>query len=171
VAVDPTRVVTGFGFSAASTADQQVAETFLAVRHLADPRLPSVGSPFYSVPYVADKGFEGEENHRRWLDRYAARVVHPSATVVSPGPNGLEGGWPASARSSRRSTISCSTTSGSTGSDLTSGVGCGLGWQREWRYTTSVCGSVSNSDVPAWPLPTCWDGDLNSHQAFKSLRQ
>ncbi len=21
--------------------------------------------------------------------------------------------------------------------------------------------------APGWPLPTCWDGDLNSHQAFK----
>jgi hypothetical protein len=31
-AVDPTGVVRGFGFSSASTADQQVAETFFAVR-------------------------------------------------------------------------------------------------------------------------------------------
>lgn len=77
VAVDPTGVVTGFGFSAASTADQQVAETFFAVRHRPNPRLPSVGAAFSSGSYVADKGFEGEENHRRWLDRYGARVVHP----------------------------------------------------------------------------------------------
>jgi hypothetical protein len=33
VATDPTGVVTGFGFCAASIADQQVAETFFAVRH------------------------------------------------------------------------------------------------------------------------------------------
>jgi hypothetical protein len=26
---------------------------------------------------VADKGFEGEENHRRWLECYGARVIHP----------------------------------------------------------------------------------------------
>jgi hypothetical protein len=26
---------------------------------------------------VADKGFEGAENHRRWLDRYGARIIHP----------------------------------------------------------------------------------------------
>lgn len=77
VAVDPTGVVTGFGFSAASTADQQAAETFFAVRHRPHPRLPSVGSTFSSGPYVADKGFEGEENHRRWLDRYGVRLVHP----------------------------------------------------------------------------------------------
>jgi hypothetical protein len=77
VAVDPTGVVTGFGFCAASTADQQAAETFFAVRHRPEPRLASVGAAFYSGPYVADKGFEGEENHRRWLDRYGACVIHP----------------------------------------------------------------------------------------------
>ena len=77
MAVDPTGVVTGFGFCAASTADQQAAETFFAVRHRPNPRLASVGSAFSSGPYVADKGFEGEENHRRWLERYGARVAHP----------------------------------------------------------------------------------------------
>ena len=30
-----------------------------------------------SGPYVADKGFEGEDNHRRWLDRYGARLICP----------------------------------------------------------------------------------------------
>jgi hypothetical protein len=28
-------------------------------------------------PYVADKGFEGAENHLRWLKGYGARVIHP----------------------------------------------------------------------------------------------
>src|ERR671932_2428458 len=74
VAVDPTGVITGFGFSAASATDQQVAETFFVTRHLPNPRLSSVGSPA-AGPYVADKGFEGEENHRRWLDRYGARII------------------------------------------------------------------------------------------------
>jgi hypothetical protein len=60
VATDPTGVVTGFGFCAASAADQ-----------------PSVGSAFSSGAYVADKGFEGEENHRRWLDSYGVRIIHP----------------------------------------------------------------------------------------------
>lgn len=77
VAVDPTGVVPGFGFCAASIADQQAAETFFAVRPRPNPRLSSVGSAFYSGPYVTDKGFEGEENHGRWLDRYGARVIHP----------------------------------------------------------------------------------------------
>jgi hypothetical protein len=27
--------------------------------------------------YVIDKGFEGEDNHRRWLDRYGARLICP----------------------------------------------------------------------------------------------
>ena len=76
VAVDPTGVITGFGFSAASTTDQQVAETFFALRHRPNPRLPSVGSAG-AGSYVTDKGFEGEENHRRWLDLYGARVIHP----------------------------------------------------------------------------------------------
>ena len=76
VATDPTGVVTGFGFCAASVADQQVAESFFAVRHRPNPRLLSVGSAF-SGAYVADKGFEGEDNHRRWLDRYGVRIIHP----------------------------------------------------------------------------------------------
>src|SRR5215207_9558897 len=29
-------------------------------------------------------------------------------------------------------------------------------------------GSTISSAAPAWPLLTCWDGDLNSHQAFLS---
>jgi hypothetical protein len=76
VATDPTGVVTGFGFCAASVADQQVAESFFAVRHRPNPRMLSVGSAF-SGAYVADKGFEGEDNHRRWLDLYGVRIIHP----------------------------------------------------------------------------------------------
>ena len=87
VAVDPTGVVTSFSFCAASTADQQAAETFFAGRHRPNPRLPSVGLAFYSEPYVTDKGYEGEENHRRWFDRYGVRVVHP------PRPNSPKP-WP-----------------------------------------------------------------------------
>jgi Transposase DDE domain len=75
-AVDPTGVITGFCFGAASTADQQMAETFFAVRAKPNPRLISVGS-VSSGPYIADKGFEGAENHRRWLESYGAQVIHP----------------------------------------------------------------------------------------------
>jgi hypothetical protein len=57
-------VITGFCFVAASTADQPLAETFFDVRANPNPRLASVGAAF-SEAYVADKGFEGAENHRR----------------------------------------------------------------------------------------------------------
>jgi hypothetical protein len=76
VAVNPVGVVTGFGFSAASTTDQQVAETLFAVRHQPDQRLVTVGCAAQG-PYVADKGFEGAENHRRWHECYGARIIHP----------------------------------------------------------------------------------------------
>jgi len=75
-AADPTGAITGFCFGAASIADQQLAETFLALRAHPNPRLISVGS-ISSGPYVADKGFEGAENHRRWQESYGARVIHP----------------------------------------------------------------------------------------------
>lgn len=76
VAVDPSGVITGFCFGAASTADQKLAETFFAVRAQPNPRLISVGS-ICSGPYITEKGFEGAENHRRWLESYGARVIHP----------------------------------------------------------------------------------------------
>jgi hypothetical protein len=75
-ATDPTGVITGFCFGAASTADQQMAETFFAVRAQPNRSLCSVGSTS-SGPYIADKGFEGAENHRRW--RELRGVHHPSA--------------------------------------------------------------------------------------------
>jgi hypothetical protein len=86
-AVDPTGVVTGFGFSAASTADQPLAETFFAARAQPNPRLGSAGSAALG-PYVLDKGFEGAENHRRWLDRYGALLICP------PKRNAREVVWP-----------------------------------------------------------------------------
>ena len=75
-AIEPSGVITGFCFGSASTADQPLAETFLAVRANPDPRLLSVGAAFSGI-YVADKSFEGTENHRRWLECYGAEVVHP----------------------------------------------------------------------------------------------
>ena len=36
------------------------------------------------------KGFEGEENHRRWLECYGARVIHPpKRNSREPWPKGL----------------------------------------------------------------------------------
>ena len=87
IAVDPKGVITGFGFSAASIADQPLAETFFTARERPSPRLSSVGAAA-SGCYVADKGFEGAENHRRWLDLYGARIVHP------PKRNSRKRSWP-----------------------------------------------------------------------------
>jgi hypothetical protein len=87
LAVDPTGVITGFGFASASTKDQPLAESFFALRARPDPRLRSAGS-VASGPYVVDKGFEGEDNHRRWLDRYGARVICP------PKRDGRKRSWP-----------------------------------------------------------------------------
>ena len=75
-AVGPSGVIPGFCFGAASTADQPLAETFFALRAAPNRRLLSVGSAFLGT-YVADKGFEGAENHRRWLECYGAEVIHP----------------------------------------------------------------------------------------------
>jgi Transposase DDE domain len=75
-AVDPTGVITGFCFGAASTADQQLAETFFALRARPNERLLSVGSAAAGL-YIADKGFEGAENHRRWLQSYGVHLIHP----------------------------------------------------------------------------------------------
>ena len=75
-AIEPSGVITGFCFGSASTAEQPLAETFFALRANPNPRLISVGAAFSGI-YVADKGFEGTENHRRWLACYGAEVVHP----------------------------------------------------------------------------------------------
>jgi hypothetical protein len=50
------------------------------VRRSSGPRLSSASD-------VAEKGFEGEENHRRWLESYEADVIHP------PKRNSRKGSW------------------------------------------------------------------------------
>ncbi len=88
VAVSKEGVITGFGFSCASTAEQPLAETFFDSRSHSDPPLASVGRAAASGCYVADKGFEGAENHLRWLERYGARIIHP------PKRNSRRQSWP-----------------------------------------------------------------------------
>jgi hypothetical protein len=61
-AVDSSGLIKGFCFGAASAADQQLAETYFALRARPNRRLISVGSAAWG-PYIADKGFEGAENH------------------------------------------------------------------------------------------------------------
>ena len=86
-AIDPSGVITGFCFSAASAADQHVGETFFAMIAQPNRRLISVGSAS-SGPYVVDKGFEGAENHQRWLELYGAQLICP------PKRNARKGRWP-----------------------------------------------------------------------------
>ncbi len=73
-AITPQGVITGFGFAAASTHDQPLAETFFAARARLAAGLRSVGSPAHGV-YLADKGFAGEEPHAQWRERYGAQVI------------------------------------------------------------------------------------------------
>ena len=81
------------------TADQHLAGTFFAVRAAQpNPELPSVGS-ISSGPYtrLADEGFEGAEDHRRWLHTATGRrrsSIHPNATAASPGRSARGVGWP-----------------------------------------------------------------------------
>lgn len=74
LAVNPSGVITGFGFGSASTKDQPLAETFFALRACPDPRVASVGAPAQG-PYVTDKGFEGEDRHQHWQAVYGAEVI------------------------------------------------------------------------------------------------
>ena len=112
-AVDPTGVVTGFGFSAASTADQQMAETFFAARAWPNPRLRSAGSVALG-PYVvstrASKAPKTIDGGSIAMERGSS--VRPNATpAVRYGLNRSGAGWLAFVRSWRVSTISCLTLS------------------------------------------------------------
>jgi hypothetical protein len=156
-------VITGFCFSAASSADQQAAETFFAVRAYPNPRLSSVGSAARG-PYVTDKGFEGE-NHRRWLDWYGAQLIcPPKRNAHQVWPKRLRR-WAAGIRQIVETVYD----------KLFNTFGlwrerphelqgfCGLAWRRELLCTISASGSTSNSGAPCYPSPTCWGGDLKTH--------
>jgi hypothetical protein len=74
LAVNPTGVITGFGFGSASAHDQPLAETLFAARRDHSLGLKSAGMPA-QAPYVADKGFAGEKPHRRWRTHNQAEVI------------------------------------------------------------------------------------------------
>jgi AraC-like DNA-binding protein len=40
-----------------------------------------------------------------------------------------------------------------------------------WCCTISVSGSIKDWGVPGSRSPSCWTGELNSHQAFKTIQQ
>ena len=89
VAVDPTGVITGFGFASASTKDQPLAETFFALRSQPDPRLAKAWALGGLGAVGGREGLRGRaENHRRWLECYGARVICP------PKRNGRKRSWP-----------------------------------------------------------------------------
>jgi hypothetical protein len=90
LAVNPVGAMTGFGFGPASTKDQPLAETFLAWRCPAHPRLPSGGAPARG-PYGVAKGLEGQANQVRWRLTYGAQVSCPPKRNSRPP-------WPKSRR-------------------------------------------------------------------------
>jgi hypothetical protein len=89
LAVNPVGVITGFGFGAASTKDQPLAETFFALRCQPHPALASVGAPA-SGPYIVDKGFEGQATQAAWRQLYGAQVLcPPQRNSKTPWPKPL----------------------------------------------------------------------------------
>lgn len=89
VAATPGGLITGFGFAAASTKDQPLAETFFAARKLPDPRLSSAGQSVCSL-YVVDTGFEGRGWHQHWWADYGLQVIgRPRRTSHHPWPKPL----------------------------------------------------------------------------------
>lgn len=88
LAVGPSGVITGFGFSAASTNDHPLATTFFALRQQsqqAPALLPSVGQD-RGRPYVADKGLWGPVPQAHWGAEYGAQVVAlPRKDARQPG--------------------------------------------------------------------------------------
>jgi hypothetical protein len=96
-AVTPLGAITGYGCAPASTKDQPLAETFLALRHAPQPGGSSVGLPASGV-YVVDAGFEGRTWHKRWAQRYGATVIaKPKRTDPHYWPQPLRR-WHASIR-------------------------------------------------------------------------
>jgi hypothetical protein len=87
-AVTPNGAIAGYGVAAANVKEQRQAETFLAARRRPHPRLPTVGP--WAAAYLADAGFAGEANHRRWQATYDAVVVSPpQSNSAHPWPEAL----------------------------------------------------------------------------------
>jgi hypothetical protein len=122
-----------------------LAETFFALRATPHPRLTSVGSAF-SGTYVTDKGFEGAQNHRRWLDHYGAEVVHPPKhNSKKPWSKPLRR-WIAGIRQIVETVYEkLFNVFGCGGSGPTRSGVCEPGWRRGWRCIISVSGSTTSS--------------------------
>ena len=76
IAVEPSGVITGFCFGAASTADQPLAETFFNLRANPNPRLISVGSAFWGLR--CRQGLRGRRKPPALVRELWCRC-HPSA--------------------------------------------------------------------------------------------
>ena len=76
VAVNPAGVITGFGFALRQHRPAAGGD-LLRRRAMPEPQAHRAWARPSSGPYVTDKGFEGAENHRRWLDLYGAGVICP----------------------------------------------------------------------------------------------
>jgi hypothetical protein len=85
ISATPEGVITGFGFGAGSAKEQPMTEVFLGLRCQPDARLASVGT---STPgcYLADKGFAGDKNQKRWQSGYGARLICEPQTNAKPWP-------------------------------------------------------------------------------------
>src|SRR5436305_7284158 len=76
VSINPDGLITGFGFSSASTYNHRLAETFFAARAQPIPQLPSCGAKAVGA-YIADKGFAGDGPHAYWKHQDGAEVISP----------------------------------------------------------------------------------------------
>ena len=84
VSTRPSGVITGFGFAPASAKDQPMAESFFRLRSDPHEGFESVGA-FSGLPYLADRGFEGQAAHQRWREAYQAPVLSaPKRNSRSP---------------------------------------------------------------------------------------
>ena len=152
ISVTPSGVVTGYGFAAASTKEQPLADEFFALR--AQPELARragvahVGAAA-AGPYACDKGFEGEARARAWRAHYGAAVITaPKRStkkrrwlLLRPEEERRSGvGWLRDVRSSRRRSGPCRRVF------IWERIGrircraSGRAWRRRWGYTTSAYG-------------------------------
>lgn len=82
-AVDSSGVITGFCFGAASTADQQLAETFFALRARPNRRLSSAWARLARDPTYSRQGLRGSRKPPQ-VARKLRGTRHPSAQTQLP---------------------------------------------------------------------------------------
>jgi hypothetical protein len=88
VATGPTGVITGFGFCAASATDQQVAETFFAMRHRPNPRLSRAWGRRQRAPTLPTRALRAKKTIGGGsIATERSSSARPNATPRSPGPS------------------------------------------------------------------------------------